>query len=112
MRTLVEKLQKERPNRNVLFTAIEKLTKPKDIKQFYGEYIEYLRTEGGDEETRNNPEKVANSNIGYALGYYSQETARRWMDLLESVSHPVFGRNIPYDDPTAAFQADRNAVKV
>jgi len=102
---LVEKLQREEPERDVLFIAIGKLTDPKDITQFYQEYVEYLREKGADEETMNNPERVADGNIGYAVGYYSSETAHRWMEVLKSVSHPIFGRNIPFHDPKKAYEA-------
>ncbi|KKN58402.1 hypothetical protein LCGC14_0552150 [marine sediment metagenome] len=45
---------------------------------------------------------VAAANIGYAAGYYSQDTAQRLYELF-SVEHPIFGRNRPTSDE--AFQA-------
>jgi len=106
---LIEKLQKEEPKRNIVFTAIEKLTNPKEIEQFYKEYVEYLRKRG-DQETRNNPEKVADENIGYILGYYSAETAQRWMEVLKSVRHPIFGKNIPFGDPAKAYKMGKSLI--
>ena len=91
---VLEKLLKLAPKRNPVFTAIEELKKEKEIKQFYQEYICYLKEEG-DKEVRENAERVANSNIGYVLGYYSSKTFYKWNKILESISHPVFGKDYP-----------------
>ena len=103
--TLVQRLQNKEPDRNVVFTAIEQLKTPEEIKEFYQEYIEWLKTN----TELSDPEKVAKENIGYVIGYYSQETANTWMKTLEDIYHPVFGREIPYGNPISAFEAGMKA---
>ena len=41
--SLIEKLEKTNPKRNVVFTAVEILTDPTEMKQFYNEYVAYLK---------------------------------------------------------------------
>jgi len=91
---LLERLEKASPGRNFVFTAIETLKTPTEIKQFYQEYVDYLRQHGASEDIRANPEAVANDNIGYVLGYYNKETADKWFKVLPNVKHPIFGRDI------------------
>ncbi len=81
----LEALEAKKPGRDVLFTAIDDLTAAEDIKQFYGEYSAAYG------------EDLANSNIGYALGYYGS-------DALPDVSHPVFGRSL-HTTAEEAFEA-------
>ena len=91
---LIERLQEKAPKRNLVFTAIEELNHPDQIRQFYQEYIFWLWDNTKDKSIKQNPEQVANSNIGYILGYYDKEITERWMRVLPKVSHPVFGREI------------------
>ena len=83
---LIERLKREKPNRNVVFTAIEKLTEPEEIRKFYRQYVDYLRAEAKDIEVKNNPENVARCNINYIVGYYitqnDHEVEQRWMNAL------------------------------
>ncbi len=72
--------------------AIDDLTAAEDIKQFYREYSAAYG------------EDLANSNIGYALGYYGSDVMRRWFDALPDVSHPVFGRSL-HTTAEEAFEA-------
>lgn len=81
---LIEKLQQKNRDRNVVFIAIEELNSNDEIKQFHSEYKQYMVDEGFDH-------KVADSNIGYVLGYYDKTTRDSWMKLLDA-SHPVFGK--------------------
>lgn len=103
-KSLLKRLQEKNPDRNVLSTAISDLKDESDLKKFFDQYVEWLK--GRVEES---PESVALQNIGYAVGYYDQETADRWMKALPGVSHPIFGDNIPFDEPEAAYQAGREA---
>ena len=103
---IIKTLQATDPKRHVAFIAIEQLKKREEIQEFYKEYIQLLK----DSEVKD-PEKIAQQNIGYIVGYYDKETADKWMKTLPNVSHPVFGKNIPFNDPDAAFQASRNANK-
>jgi hypothetical protein len=100
---IIEHLKGKSPGRNIVFIAIEELKTPEEIKEFYEEYVELLRTQGDTEYVRENPEKVADENIGYVLGYYNQQTAELWMETLPSVHHPIFGRNIPFSEPEKAY---------
>lgn len=108
-KSIIERLQQKAPDKGVVFTAIAELKKPAEILQFRAEYEKYLREQGEDEKTRQNAAEVANSNIGYALGYYTKETAGKWFDTLEQISHPVFGREIPFSQPNRAYEAGREA---
>ena len=81
---IVKKLQEMKPERNVVFTAIESLGSREEIKQFHQEYREYMVDEGFTHE-------VADSNIGYVLGYYEKDTRNSWNELLDIV-HPIFGK--------------------
>ena len=105
--SLLQKLEKAKPGRNVVFTAVENLTDPTQMRQFYNEYVGYLRQHGNSEQIRQNPESVANNNIGYIVGYYDKETADRWMKAIPSVSHPIFGKDIFSVTPEQAFNAGK-----
>lgn len=41
---------------------------------------------------------LTGSNLGYWLGYHSDQTMKEWFEALPDVSHPVFGRDY---QPTA-----------
>ena len=84
--SLIEKLQEENAERNFLFTAVERLSRPDEIRRFHNEYVAWMQGNAEDETTQQNPEAVVNANIGYVLGYYSRETAERWMNCLPEVS--------------------------
>ncbi len=85
VKELVKKMHDINPKRNLVFTAIDKLSKPKDITQFHKEYREYMVDEGYTE-------KIADQNIGYVLGYMGKETRSLWYGILD-VEHPVFGND-------------------
>jgi hypothetical protein len=106
--------------RNPVFTAIETLKEPEEIKQFVKEYEEYMLTHCGrhpdhpedeqDLKTVGHEIEIARSNVGYILGYYSDGTARRWYSALPNISHPVFGHGFGRGkDPTPkeAFDTGR-----
>ena len=98
-KNLLEKLQAEKPGRNDAFTAIEQLKDEAQMREFFQQYVESLK--GAVEE---DPEAVARQNIGYIVGYYDRETADRWMKALPGVSHPVFGKDIPWNDAKRAYE--------
>lgn len=87
---LFEQMQEFDKKRNPVFTAIDKLKRPNDIQRFAKEYEEYLIA-NSNEEIKGREREVARSNIGYILGYYSDETMRLWYANLPDVNHPVFG---------------------
>lgn len=97
-KSIIETLEELDPERNVVFTAIDHLKKEEEIKQFYKEYICYLKEKGDTKEVREEAEDVANKNIGYVLGYYDQQTSHRWNSILEEVKHPIFGKDIPFKE--------------
>jgi hypothetical protein len=86
---IYERLKAENPTRNICFTAVEQLTEETEMREFFAQYIEALAAAGHGRE-------VAAGNIGYVVGYYSPETAERWMRVIPEVSHPIFGRDIPW----------------
>lgn len=91
---LLQKLREAQPKKSVIFTALETLKDSLEIRQFYQEYSEYLKRYGNSKRVRVNSVAVANSNIGYAIGYYDESTADRWFGVLPDISHPIFGRDI------------------
>ncbi len=92
--SLIEKLKEEEPKQDILCTAMQSLTNPKDIKQFYQEYVAHLKQNGDSEYVRKNPESVANGNIGFAVADFDEKTADRWMKVIPSASHPFYGKDI------------------
>ncbi len=107
--SLLERLEKAKPGRNPVFTAVETLRDPTEMIQFYQEYVGYLRQHGDSENVRANPEACANSNIGYIVGYYDKATADKWFGALPDVSHPIFGRDMFSVSPEDAFKAGQIA---
>lgn len=67
--SLIEKLKKEHPKEQIVFAAVENLTELKDIKQFYREYVGYLK-KVKDKKISKNAESVARDNITTALFHY------------------------------------------
>jgi hypothetical protein len=111
--TLFEDMVNSDPKRNPVFTAIEKLKDPKDIKQFALEYEEYM-IENSNDQTRGREREVARSNIGYILGYYSDDVMKRWYANLPDVSHPVFGAGFGRGNditPEEAFEMGKKMGK-
>lgn len=68
------------------------------MKAFVKDCTEYYRQHGDTLAVRQTPEAVVKSNLGYAVGYYNSKTANLWMSTIEGISHPVFGKNIPFED--------------
>lgn len=95
--------------RNPVFTAIDELEDPDDIRRFVQEYEEWMKINAGKDvpddysdysiplpgsrrpDTIGHEVDIARGNIGYILGYYSGETQELWYGILDNVSHPVFG---------------------
>lgn len=95
-KNLLRKMQSEEPDRNVVFVAIERIKDKNQIRTFFKQYVDFLG------KSVENPKEVAQSNIGYVLGYYSRKTADRWMEALPEAIHPIFGRDIPWNDSSKA----------
>ena len=93
-----QELDELEPSRNVVFTAIEKLKDAEAIQAFFQEYCDIVG------------QRMASKNVGYILGYYRDETIRRWFDALPTVYHPIFGRTIGIT-PEEAFKAGQDFAK-
>ena len=87
---IFKEMQDKNPDRDPIFTAIDILKDPKEIKQFCNEYEEWM-IDHGDESIKGREREVTRSNIGYVLGYYDGETMKLWYSVLPDVSHPIFG---------------------
>ncbi len=87
---IIPELIKKDPKRDFAFTAVEVIKDPAEIKAFLKEYEQWM-IENGDESIKGREVEVARSNIGYLLGYYSNETAKLWYATLKEVNHPIFG---------------------
>src|SRR3989344_3383164 len=107
MKNLYQRMVEVNTKRNPIFTAVETLTKPEEMRAFVKDCTEHYRQHGDTPEARQTSEAVVKSNIGYIVGYYDSETANRWMRTIDGVSHPVFGKNIPFNEPQKAYEAGR-----
>lgn len=71
--------------------AVKKIYKPAQIKEFYSKYIEFIADRYN--LTIEQAKEIADLNLGYASAS-SEENQKKWLDTLEDISHPVFGRRI------------------
>lgn len=55
------------------------------VKRGYIKYLEYVNNISKTEAT-----ELANNNLGYLFGYYSEEQRSRFEDIFDCV-HPIFG---------------------
>lgn len=88
MKSLIERLKEKYPGKNPILVAIYgtngrgRLKDPEEIRRLYVDYIAYLRRNGGTKKVRNNPIRVAKSNIGYWLLDASEKTRKLWEEAL------------------------------
>lgn len=89
-----------------LGSALCELETEQDAREFWDAYIAHLSRPAA-ELAGNTADHVARSNIGYLMGYYSEDARRRVYDLFAAfdVSHPIFGRETPTVDQ--ALEAGR-----
>ena len=90
---ILERLEIIQPGRNIVFTAVETIKDEAEMADFFVDYVGWLSEHGNTQEIRDNAKKIAGENVGYILGYYDKETAKRWHSIIELITHPVFGRN-------------------
>ena len=108
---IIEQMRKIEPKRNFCFIAIERLKTKKEIRAFMNEYVEWMRQEGETAHVRENAESIAKSNVGYILGYYSDDVQSLWYGTLNDVSHPIFGSGFGRGQeitPEDAFEMGKN----
>lgn len=84
MTKIFEKMRKYNMDRDPVFTAIEKLKKPEEIREFFEGYVkdieeEYLKVSLKKAKTSR---EVAKTNVMYILGYYGKEKNERWHKAL------------------------------
>lgn len=97
--SIIENLQALVPDQDIVFTAIDTLQASGEICQFRDEYEAYIRRRAQDEQRRQQAADIANKDIGFVLGFYTDrmETVHKWFRTLGQISHPEFGRNLPDD---------------
>ena len=93
---MYQKMVDLKPNKNPIFTAVEQLTEPTEMRAFFDSCVAYYRLNGDSLDVRKNSESVVKTNIGYVVGYHNEQTATRWMNAIDGIKHPIFGRNIPF----------------
>ena len=70
--------QEKNKQKNILYTALEQLEDPEQIREFFKEYAQTLTSIEEKEK-----EAVARDNIVFAIGYYSDDKLlKRWNDAL------------------------------
>lgn len=79
-----------------------KITDPEDAKQYKAAYIAWIQE---DLDVNPDPngltaEQIANSNLGYFAGYFSNEVRER-VERLFTCAHPIFGSIKDNEVPTA-----------
>lgn len=107
LKSILQRLKEKNPDRNIVFTAIEELQDPDEIRMFMDEYIHYVADNTEDEQAHQDKGKIAGRSVGYALGFYDKPTANRWFSAIKGLEHPVFGTNIPFNDSASAYQVGR-----
>lgn len=80
-KNLLQELQEKNPTQNVMFLAIEELKSEAEMHEFFQQYVELLK-----QEFIRDPEAVAKQNIGFAIGLYDRETAKRWMEAFPGIN--------------------------
>ena len=90
---LFQKMNDLEPDRNVVYTAIDKLNEEAEIKQFIKEYIEFLKNDRkciiAVKRYYENAEQLAKNNILYALGHVYAYTGPEydfWIYCIEQVT--------------------------
>lgn len=89
-----------------IFKAISTIKDKEKIQAYYMMYVNELKKNG-----KKNAKSIANFNIGYILGYFNKPIADTWLKALPTVSHPVFGRKIPWDNITKAYKLGHKQSK-
>lgn len=97
-KNLFEQMREIDPNRHAVFNAIDKLKTPEEMRQFLSDYAAQLKVEAEED-----PKQIAGREIGYALGYISEDASKRWMEAVPEVSHPAFGKNIPWGEGNTVY---------
>jgi|SRR5690606_17220116 len=79
-----------------------KITDPEDAKQYKEAYIKFIDKFliNGRSESGQTAEEIANVNLGYYAGYFSEKVRRR-VEKLFNCKHPFFGSIEERGVPTA-----------
>lgn len=90
----------EQPTGRNLFEQMREIDPktPEEMRQFLNDYAAQLKVEAEED-----PKQIAGREIGYALGYISEDASKRWMEAVPEVSHPAFGKNIPWGEDSGAI---------
>lgn len=88
------------------------ITELEDAIQYKKDYVAFIQKELDKKPNENglSAEEIANSNLGYYAGYYSDKVRER-VELLFNCSHPVFGSIKTNGKPTGkeAFECGRQS---
>ncbi len=99
---IFEEVKARKPKRNPVFTAIEELKDPAEMRCFLQGYISWLVAQG---KSLDEAERLCHANVGYILGYYEPEVVERWFALSEKIAHPIFGRKLNSVSSEEAYDA-------
>ena len=86
--SLLQELEAVNPEQDFVITAFQELEDPDGIKQFFKEYLEFLKKNAT--ESIYDPEDLAIGKIQGVAAYCSQEVVDRWFDALPEVSQPTY----------------------
>lgn len=103
---IFEKVRNMQPNTNACCTAVDTLTNPAEVREFFTEYVLWL-SEHGCEKAKKDPLKAAADNISHIIsGYYggnALEKHKRWLAASPHIRHMVYGRNLPNVEPKEEY---------
>lgn len=88
------------------------ITDKEDAMQYKAAYVAYIQADLDKNPNELTAEQIANANLGYFAGYYSNKVRSRVEKLFEC-AHPVFGSIQKYGIPTAkeAFELGRTGTR-
>ena len=80
---IIDKLKQKDPEKNFLFTAIETLENPEEIKEFREEYTSVMKEQGTSDRAKEHPKEVADDNICIVLDkYFDDAISDKWFEAL------------------------------
>jgi hypothetical protein len=88
-KNLFEKFQAENPERNVVFTAMEKIKDEAQMQEFFSQYVKFLKENGTI-----NPEAIAQMGLERASFHYDPETVEIWKKFLNTIIIPPLEKPI------------------